>query len=48
MNECAVTYTTTTLRNRLTDPDNPDRQWTPQEVEEAATLPAARGRRRTT
>ncbi|WP_331763440.1 type I-E CRISPR-associated protein Cse1/CasA [Streptomyces anulatus] len=46
MNECAVTYTT--LRNRLTDPDNPDRQWTPQEVEDAATLPAARGRRRTT
>ncbi|MFB8382725.1 type I-E CRISPR-associated protein Cse1/CasA [Streptomyces rubiginosohelvolus] len=46
MSECAVTYTT--LRNRLTDPDNPDRQWTSHEVEEAATLPAARGRRRTT
>ncbi|MEI7030694.1 hypothetical protein [Streptomyces pratensis] len=46
MSECAVTYTT--LRNRLTAPDNPDRQGTPQEVEAAATLPPARGRRRTT
>ncbi|MFD3970375.1 type I-E CRISPR-associated protein Cse1/CasA [Streptomyces cyaneofuscatus] len=43
--ECAVSYPT--LRNRLTDPDNPDRQWTAQEVEEAATRPATRGRRRT-
>ncbi|MCD9904368.1 hypothetical protein LUR56_38620 [Streptomyces sp. MT29] len=40
--ECAVSYPT--LRNRPTDPDDPDRQWTSQEVEEA---PAARGRRRT-
>lgn len=45
MSQCAVSYPT--LRNRLTDPDNPDRQWTAQEVEEAATRPAARGRRRT-
>lgn len=43
--ECVVSYPT--LRNRLTDPDNPDRQWTPQEVVDAATRPATRGRRRT-
>ncbi|MFE5841989.1 type I-E CRISPR-associated protein Cse1/CasA [Streptomyces niveus] len=44
MPECAVSYTT--LRNRLTDPDNPDRQWTSEEVVEAATRPGTRGRRR--
>ncbi|MEU0001874.1 type I-E CRISPR-associated protein Cse1/CasA [Streptomyces microflavus] len=43
--ECLVSYPT--LRSRLTDPDNPDRQWTAQEVEEAATRPGTRGRRRT-
>ncbi|MEV7297189.1 hypothetical protein AB0N79_37065 [Streptomyces microflavus] len=39
--ECLVSYPT--LRSRLTDPDNLDRQWTAQEVEEAATRPANPG-----
>ncbi|QRV25863.1 type I-E CRISPR-associated protein Cse1/CasA (plasmid) [Streptomyces californicus] len=46
LEQCVVSYNT--LRNRLTDPEHSDRRWTPQEVEEAATRPAARGRRRTT
>jgi len=43
--ECAVSYPT--LRNSPTDPDDPDRQWTAQEVEEAASRPRAAAYRRT-